>query len=222
MHDGEEVLDILARHPATARFIATKLTRRLVGDDPPPALVDRVAARFSATDGDLREVVRTILTSPEFLAPDSYRAKTKTPFEFVVSAVRATGTSIVNAAPLVRQLQELGMPLYQCQPPTGYRDAADAWTNTGALVARMNFALALASGQLPGTQFAAEGSAGDRRRRPADPRPVGQHTTDDRAGHDRAAASGADARVAGVSKEMNSGSQVLGCLRCSCSSAARC
>ena len=157
VRDGEAVLDILARHPATARFIATKLTRRLVGDNPPAALVDRVAARFSATDGDLREVVRTILTSPEFLAPDSYRAKTKTPFEFVVSAVRATGTSIVNAAPLVRQLQELGMPLYRCQPPTGYRDAADAWTNTGALVARMNFALALASGQLPGTRFAAEG-----------------------------------------------------------------
>jgi uncharacterized protein (DUF1800 family) len=157
IHDGEAVLDILARHPATARFIASKLTRRLVGDDPPPALVDRVAARFSATDGDLREVVRTILTSPEFLAPDSYRAKTKTPFEFVVSAVRATGTSIVNAAPLVRQLQELGMPLYQCQAPTGYRDTADAWTNTGALVARMNFALALTTGELPGIQFAAEG-----------------------------------------------------------------
>jgi uncharacterized protein (DUF1800 family) len=157
VRDGEAVLDILARHPATARFIATKLTRRLVGDNPPAALIERVAARFSATDGDLREVVRTILTSPEFLAPGSYRAKTKTPFEFVVSAVRATGTSIVDAAPLVRQLQELGMPLYRCQPPTGYRDAADAWTNTGALVARMNFALALASGRLPGTRFAAEG-----------------------------------------------------------------
>jgi uncharacterized protein (DUF1800 family) len=151
------VLDLLARHPATARFIAAKLTHRFVGDEPAPALIERVAARFSATDGDLREVMRTILTAPEFQAADSFRAKTKTPFEFVVSAVRATGTSIVNAAPLARQLQELGMPLYRCQPPTGYRDGAEAWTNTGALVARMNFALALASGQLPGTQFAADG-----------------------------------------------------------------
>ena len=157
IRDGEAVLDLLAHHPATARFIATKLTRRFVGDDPPAALVDRAAARFSATDGDLREVVRTILTSAEFLSEDAYRGKTKTPFEFVVSAVRATGTSIVNAAPLVRQLRELGMPLYQCQPPTGYRDVAEAWTNTGALVARMNFAVALASDRLPGTQFAAEG-----------------------------------------------------------------
>ena len=86
------------------------------------------------TRGDLREVMRTLLTSPEFLAPDAYRAKVKTPFEFIVSAVRATGADVTDARPLVRALQELGMPLYQCQPPTGYKDTADAWVNTGALV----------------------------------------------------------------------------------------
>jgi uncharacterized protein (DUF1800 family) len=148
--DGEEVLDILARHPSTATFIATKLVRRFVSDTPPPALVDRVAARFRQTDGDLREVVRTILTSPEFLAPETYHAKVKTPLEFVVSAVRATGADIRDARPLVQQVAQLGMPLYQCQPPTGYKDTADAWVNTGALVGRMNFGLALAANRIRG------------------------------------------------------------------------
>jgi len=146
MKDGEQVLDILAAHPSTARFISTKLARRFVSDTPPPPLVDRLAARFTATRGDLREVMRTLLTSPEFLATQSISAKTKTPFEFVVSAVRATEVPLTTARPLVRSLQELGMPLYQCQPPTGYKDTADAWVNTGALVARMNFAQTLANG----------------------------------------------------------------------------
>jgi uncharacterized protein (DUF1800 family) len=141
--DGEQVLDLLARHPSTARFIATKLAQRFVSDTPPAALVDRAAKRFRDTGGDLREVTRTILTSPEFLASDAYRAKLKTPFEFVVSAVRASGVAIDDARPLVRELQQLGMPLYMCQPPTGYKDTADAWANAGALVGRMNFALQL-------------------------------------------------------------------------------
>ena len=145
MNDGEEVLDILASHPSTARFISTKLARRFVNDTPPPALVDRLAARFTATKGDLREVMRTLLTSPEFAAPEAYRAKVKTPLEFVVSAVRSTGAEVANVRQLVNAMQQLGMPLYQCQPPTGYKDTADAWTNTGALVARMNFATTLAS-----------------------------------------------------------------------------
>jgi uncharacterized protein (DUF1800 family) len=149
--DGEQVLDILARHPSTASFIATKLVRRFVSDVPPPALVERVAARFRDTDGDLREVMRTILTSPEFVGPGSYRAKVKTPFEFVVSALRATGAEVQDARPLVREMQQLGMPLYMCQPPTGYKDTGDAWINTGALVSRMNLALRLAGGQLRGT-----------------------------------------------------------------------
>jgi len=147
--DGEQVLDLLASHPSTARFISTKLARRFIADTPPAALVDRLAARFRATGGDLRAVMTTLLTSPEFLSLDAYRAKVKTPFEYVVSAVRATGAEVLNVRPLARSLEELGMPLYQCQPPTGYKDVADAWTSTGALVGRINFALALTSGRLP-------------------------------------------------------------------------
>ena len=150
--DGEQVLDILARHPSTARFIATKLVRRFVSDTPPEPLVDRVAVRFRETDGDLRDVVRTILTSPEFFAAEAYRAKVKTPFEFVVSAVRATNADVRDARPLVQQLAQMGMPLYQCQPPTGYKDTADAWVNTGALVARMNFGLALTANKIRGVE----------------------------------------------------------------------
>ena len=149
-HDGEEVLDLLATHPSTARFIATKLVRRFVSDTPPPALVARIAARFRDTDGDLREVMRAVLTSPEFFADEARHAKIKTPFEFVVSAVRATEAEVQDARVLVRQIADLGEPLYQCQPPTGYKDTADAWVNTGALVGRMNFGLALTGNKLRG------------------------------------------------------------------------
>ena len=148
--DGEQVLDILSRHPATAHFIVTKLVQRFVSDTPPASLVNRAAERFRQTDGDLREVMRTILTSPEFLSPDAYRAKVKTPFDFIVSAVRATEADVTDAVPLVRTLQQLGMPLYLCQPPTGYKDAAETWVNAGALLNRMNFAVALASNQTRG------------------------------------------------------------------------
>jgi uncharacterized protein (DUF1800 family) len=152
------VLDILAAHPSTAQFIATKLVRRFVSDQPPASLVDRAAARFRDTKGDIREVVRTIVTSPEFFAPDAYRAKVKTPFEFVAAAVRATSADAVNAMPLVQAMRDLGMPPYQCQPPTGYADRADAWVNTGALLNRMNFAVALTSGRLPGVKTTSAGS----------------------------------------------------------------
>jgi uncharacterized protein (DUF1800 family) len=142
--DGEQVLDILAAHPSTARFIATKLARRFVGDVPPPALIDRAAARFRETRGDLREVTRVIVTSAEFRSPTAYGAKVKTPFEFVVSALRTSGTDVADAKPILRQLQQLGMPPYMCQPPTGYKDTADAWVSTGAIVSRLNFAMSLA------------------------------------------------------------------------------
>ena len=142
-HDGEEVLDILAAHPSTARFIATKLARRFVSDTPPKPLIERAAKRFHDTNGDIREVVRTIVTSPEFFSAEAYRAKVKTPLEFVVSAVRATGLETASGLPLAAALRNLGMPLYMCQPPTGYADRADAWVNTGALLARMNFAVSL-------------------------------------------------------------------------------
>jgi uncharacterized protein (DUF1800 family) len=163
--DGEDVLDLLARHPSTARFIATKLARRFVADEPPAALVGRAADTFKSTDGDIRAVVRVIVTSPEFLA--SRRAKTKNPFEFVVSAVRVTGLQAASALPLVQALRDLGMPLYGAQPPTGYADKAEAWVNTGALLNRMNFAVALTSGQLRALGAAAlyrSASAGDTRR----------------------------------------------------------
>jgi uncharacterized protein (DUF1800 family) len=151
--DGEHVLDILAAHPSTATFIATKLARRLVSDQPPKALIDRSAQRFRETGGDIREVVRTIVTSPEFFAVEAYRAKVKTPFEFIVSAVRATGVDAADAVSLAGAIRDLGMPLYMCQPPTGYADRADAWVNTGALLNRMNFAVALTSGRLRGVRL---------------------------------------------------------------------
>jgi uncharacterized protein (DUF1800 family) len=150
--DGEAVLDLLASHPATATFIATKLARRFVSDEPPRLLVERAAETFRRTRGDLREVTRTIVTAPELLAPDARRAKVKTPFEFVASALRASGAEVTDATPLVRQLRELGMPLYFAQPPTGYADRADAWVNTGALLGRMNFALALVDNRIAGAR----------------------------------------------------------------------
>jgi uncharacterized protein (DUF1800 family) len=145
MKDGEDVLALLARHPSTARFISTKLARRFVADDPPATVVERAAATFKETDGDIRAVVRTIVTSPEFFAAASYRAKVKTPFEFAVSAVRAAAVELPNALPIVAAVRNLGMPLYGCQPPTGYADKAEAWVNSGALLNRMNFALSLAT-----------------------------------------------------------------------------
>ena len=156
MDDGEQVLDIVASHPATAHHVAFELAQRLVADDPPPALVDRAAARFRDTKGDLREVVKTIVTSPEFLAPAARDAKFKTPFELVVSAVRTTGAAVSDARAFVQTLQQLGEPLYMCQPPTGYKDTAEAWVSAGGLVTRMNFATRLASGTMPGVTLPAD------------------------------------------------------------------
>ncbi|HVM60964.1 MAG TPA: DUF1800 domain-containing protein [Verrucomicrobiae bacterium] len=173
INDGEMVLDILASHPSTARFIATKLCRRFVADDPPPALVDRVANVFLQTGGDLRQVYQAIIYSPEFFSRQAFRAKIKSPFEFAVSAVRATGGKIVSDdfLPVDKRLGieagatfgrgmdriasarrkslnieiiEMGEPLFAYQAPTGYTEDSRKWVNTGALIARMNFALALA------------------------------------------------------------------------------
>jgi uncharacterized protein (DUF1800 family) len=144
------VLDIVASHPATAHHIAYQLAQRLVADEPPSALVDRAAARFQTTGGDLREVVRTIVTSPEFLDQSARDAKFKTPFALVVSAIRSTGATVRDARVLVQTLQQMGQPLYMCQPPTGYRNTADAWISAGGLVSRMNFATRIASGDMPG------------------------------------------------------------------------
>ncbi|MBP6716564.1 MAG: DUF1800 domain-containing protein [Acidobacteria bacterium] len=146
--EGERVLDLLAMHPATARRLAYKLSERFVSDVPPASLVDRVAKVYLDTKGDLRAVTRAILTSPEFYSVEAYNAKVKTPLDFVVSAARATDARLITAAPVVQALRTtLGMPLYGCQPPTGYKTTADAWVNTGALLSRMNFGLQLVSNQ---------------------------------------------------------------------------
>jgi len=155
--EGEEMLEVLAHHPSTARFISRKLAMRFVSDNPPQALVDRIAETFLKKDGDIREVLHTLFHSPEFWAADAYRAKMKTPFEFVASAARASGADIQNALPLVATLNRMGMPLYAMQPPTGYSMKAEAWVNSSALLNRMNFALQLASGKLPGTSLDPQG-----------------------------------------------------------------
>jgi uncharacterized protein (DUF1800 family) len=152
MKDAETVIRILAHHPSTARFISTKLARKFVSDEPPASLIDRASQTFLQTDGDIRQVVRTILTSPEFWAADSYRAKIKTPFEMTVSAVRAIGAETNGGPAFHRWIAQMGEPLYLAQPPTGYADTAETWVNTGALLQRMNFALALTSNRIPGTR----------------------------------------------------------------------
>jgi uncharacterized protein (DUF1800 family) len=150
--EGREVLHILAHHPSTAKFVSTKLAMRFVSDDPPPALIARMSQTFLKKNGDIGEVLKVMFRSPEFWAPESYRAKVKTPLEFVVSAVRTSGAEVRDALPLARQLQTLGMPLYGMQPPTGYSMKADVWVNSSALLGRLNFALALTAGKLKGVQ----------------------------------------------------------------------
>jgi len=154
--EGREVLQLLARHPSTAKFICGKLAIRFVSDNPSPALVDRMAQTFLKKKGDISEVLKTLFHSPEFWTPDAYRAKVKTPLEFIVSAVRANGANVTDAMPLARQLQNMGMPLYAMQPPTGYPMKADAWVNSSALLGRMNFALTLTSGKLKGVRADAD------------------------------------------------------------------
>ncbi len=150
--EGREVLHRLATSPQTAHFISLKLAQRFVSDDPPPALVDRMAKTFQKKKGDIREVLSTLFHSPEFWADGTYRAKVKTPLEFVASAVRATGADVDDAMPLARQLNNMGMPLYGAQPPTGYSMKAETWVSSSALLNRMNFALALTSGKVRGVK----------------------------------------------------------------------
>jgi uncharacterized protein (DUF1800 family) len=151
--EGEAALKMLARHPSTAKFIARKLAMRFVSDEPPPALVDRMAQTFLKSDGDIKEVLRAMFHSPEFWSRESYRAKVKTPFEFVISSVRATGAQLENPFVIAQALNKMGMPLYGMQPPTGYSMKADAWVNSAALLNRMNFALGLGTGRLPGVKL---------------------------------------------------------------------
>ena len=152
--EGRELLHMLARRPATAQFISRKLAVRFVSDDPPQALVDRMAKTFLSTDGDISAVLSTLFHSPEFWDTNVYRAKVKTPEEFVVSAARAANADIRNMQPLANAVREMGMPLYGCVTPNGYSWKADAWVSTNGLVNRMNFALSLAANRLPGISIA--------------------------------------------------------------------
>jgi uncharacterized protein (DUF1800 family) len=154
IEDGEQVLDIVATHPSTARFIATKLVRRFVSDSVPAALVDRVAETFTHTDGDIRECLRTIFTSPEFFSRAAYKAKVKSPFELVVSALRAVGAQPDSTPRTAQMIAKLGQPLYGHLAPNGYPETGDAWINTGAILARINFGLMVASGRVPGASLA--------------------------------------------------------------------
>jgi uncharacterized protein (DUF1800 family) len=158
--EGKEVLHLLATSPQTAHFISLKLAQRFVADDPPPALVDRMAKTFEKSKGDIREVLVSLFHSPEFWADSTYRAKMKTPLEFVASAVRATGADVDDAFPLARQVANMGMPLYSAQPPTGYSMKADTWVSSSALLNRMNFALGMTSGKVRGVKIDAVQLAG--------------------------------------------------------------
>jgi uncharacterized protein (DUF1800 family) len=151
LRDGEMVIDLLVHHPNTAKFISTKLVRRFVSDNPPPSLVDRVAGVYMKTDGDIREMLRTIFTSPEFNSQEAYRAKIKSPFELAVSAIRALGGEATNTVQVAQFISKMGQPLYRYQPPTGFPDRAEQWVNTGSLLERLNFGLALATNKLRGT-----------------------------------------------------------------------
>jgi uncharacterized protein (DUF1800 family) len=147
--EGEHTLDILARSPTTAKHLSYQLAQYFVADDPPEALVERMAQRYLATDGEIRAMLETMFTSAEFHDPRYYNNKFKTPYEYVVSCVRATGVPIRNYRPLYGTMQILGMPLYGCQTPNGYSNTQDAWLNPDAMMTRLSFATALGSGNLP-------------------------------------------------------------------------
>jgi len=159
--DGLMVLDILAHHPSTAKFIATKLVRHFVSDDPPASLVDGVAQTYRETDGDIREMLRTIFFSREFDSPANYRAKIKRPFELAVSAIRTLGAETDGSPQIHQWIARMGQPLYGYQTPNGYADTGESWVNTGALLERLNFGLALASNRIPGTRVDIKNLVGD-------------------------------------------------------------
>ena len=154
MEDGVQVIDLLARHPSTAKFIATKLARRFIADDPPASVVNRAAEAFRRSDGDIRTVVRAIIDSPEFFAPEVYQAKVKKPLEFAASALRVTNAETRMTPQLLRYLGRMGEPLFLAQPPTGYADVASSWISPDMLLTRMNFAADLVANRLDGARVA--------------------------------------------------------------------
>ena len=150
--DGLKVIDILVKQPATAKFIARKLSVKFVSDTPSDRLVNRVASAFTKSNGDIKTTLRAIFDDDEFFAPATYRAKIKTPFELAVSAIRTIGAETNSSPAILAMLNKLGEVPYGYQAPTGYPDTAEDWVNTGALLERLNFAVALASNQIPGTR----------------------------------------------------------------------
>jgi uncharacterized protein (DUF1800 family) len=149
MKEGEMALDVLAMHPSTAHHLSYKLAQYFVQDEPPPALVERMARSYLASGGEIRTVLRTLFASEEFMAPAAVGSKFKTPYQFVVSAARASGVQVPDVEPLAGTLRQLGMPLYGCQTPDGYKNTQQAWLNPDALTRRIGFASALAAGRLP-------------------------------------------------------------------------
>jgi uncharacterized protein (DUF1800 family) len=146
--EGAAVLDILATHPSTAKFISFKLAQYFVSDQPPQSLVDRLQKRFLATDGDIRQVLQSLFASPEFRQPKIYQRKYKTPYQYVISAVRATGETPLNTVPLSTTLQQLSMPIYGCPTPDGYKPIEANWLNPDSTVRRLSFAVNLGNGTL--------------------------------------------------------------------------
>ncbi len=152
MEDGMEVLHLLAHHPSAAKFISTELCRRFVADDPPQSVVDRATGVFQTTGGDIREVVGAILASPEFDSPAVYRAKVKSPLEYVASSLRAVGGDTDAGLPIIMALDRMGHPMFQYEAPSGYADRAGTWINSSTLLWRLNFAMLLATNRFPGTE----------------------------------------------------------------------
>jgi uncharacterized protein (DUF1800 family) len=153
IEEGEEVLDLVARHPSTARFITTKLARYFISDDPPKSVVDRCSAVFTKTDGDIRRTVGCVITGPEFFSRAAYRAKVKTPFQVVASAMRAMDAMPDQTPRSVQTVAQLGQPIFGHQTPEGWPDRAEAWMNSGAILNRINFGLQMASSRVPGVAF---------------------------------------------------------------------
>src|SRR6202041_3498998 len=139
--DGEEALKMLATSAKTANFISSEVARHFVSDNPPPALVKRMAQSFESSGGDIRTVLKTMIYSPEFWSAEAYRSKVKTPFELVATTARAMNAEVTITLPLSQWVGRMGEPLFLCQPPTGYSDKAETWVNAGALLNRLNFAL---------------------------------------------------------------------------------
>jgi uncharacterized protein (DUF1800 family) len=156
IEDGLRVIDLLARHPSTARFISLKLARRFISDDPPPSIVNKAAEAFRRSEGDIPTILRTLVDSPEFFAPEAHHAKVKKPLEFVASALRATRAEVEISHQLLRYLGRMGEPLFLAQPPTGYPDVGTSWTSPDMLLTRMNFAADLIANRIPGSRVRLE------------------------------------------------------------------